>query len=168
MNAAQIHLALNHLPLATLLFALVAFLIGLLGKKQVFVNTGYYLLIAAAILTIPVFQSGEGTEELAETLGRDHDLIHEHEETAEKAYPVVLILGALALAVLIFQRLRDKTFTAANWIAVLGTIAALYFMGLTAQQGGAIRHNDILEAKEEATHEQHEEGHHEEGHADDD
>ena len=68
MNSAQIHLALNHVPLFLSILGAAILILGIIKKNESFKNLSLYLLVAAAIFTAPVFLTGEGTEELVERL----------------------------------------------------------------------------------------------------
>ena len=66
MNAAQIHLALNHAPLFLSIIGGGILILGMIKKNESFKNLSLYFLIAAALFTVPVFLTGEGTEVLVE------------------------------------------------------------------------------------------------------
>ena len=80
MNAAQIHLLSNHLPLTIPFIGLIVLFISFFVKSDIVRRTGYFILLLGGLFTIPTFLSGEGAEEIVEHLGKSHDLIHEHEE----------------------------------------------------------------------------------------
>jgi hypothetical protein len=67
MNAAQIHLALNHAPLFLSALGSGILILGMLKKNESFKILALWLLQPAPVFTIPVF-TGEGTEELVEHL----------------------------------------------------------------------------------------------------
>ena len=83
MNAAQIHLLSNHIPLALPFIGILILLISIFIKSDIAKRIGYLILVLGGLFTIPTFLSGEGAEEIVEQIGRSHDLIHEHEESAE-------------------------------------------------------------------------------------
>jgi uncharacterized membrane protein len=143
MNAAQIHLALNHAPLFLSLIGGGILLLGMIKKNESFRNLSLYFLIAAAVFTIPVFLTGEGTEELVEHLpGVNENAIEEHEEMAKISLIIINIMGGLALIGLL---IRNKT----SMIRIL--FSGLVFLSLgsfvtmaqTAHLGGLIRHTEI-------------------------
>ena len=83
MNAAQIHLALNHAPLFLSIIGGGILILGMIKKNESFKNLSLYFLIAAALFTVSVFLTGEGTEELVEKLpGVNETAIEEHEYMA--------------------------------------------------------------------------------------
>ena len=68
MNSVQAHLALTHVPVILSLVGLIMLIIAFIIKNQVLTRTSYFLILAAGIATVPVFFTGEGTEEAVENL----------------------------------------------------------------------------------------------------
>lgn len=145
MNAAEIHLAINHLPIAATLFGVLILIGGMLVKSDMVKKTGLILLIAAGLLTIPAVVSGENAEEIVEnmSIGEDlHDIIHEHEEMAESARWVSLGVSLLAILAFYFTHAKKapaKIFTILTLIAGLGSVLYLANVG---SSGGEIRHTE--------------------------
>jgi len=61
MNATQIHLALNHIPVLLSITGGLILLFGLIKKNTPVIRTALILLVAAALFTLPVYLTGEGT-----------------------------------------------------------------------------------------------------------
>lgn len=139
-NGAQIHLALNHMPAAINLAAILVLLIALLWRSAAVLRTSLLLMIFAALLTIPAYLSGDPAEHLVEDLDRVNEpAIHPHEEAGEFAFIAMLVQGALALFVLILSR---KT-APKKWMVALVLLIALISTGAlfrTAFLGGKIQH----------------------------
>jgi len=143
MNAAQIHLALNHAPLFLSVIGGGILLLGMIKKNESFKNLSLYFLIAAAVFTIPVFLTGEGTEELVENLpGVNENAIEEHEEMAKISLIIISIMGGLALIGLF---IRNKASMARILFSglVLLSLGSFVTMAQTAHLGGLIRHSEI-------------------------
>lgn len=143
MNAAQIHLALNHAPLFLSLIGGGILIWGMIRKNEAFKNLSLYLLVAAAILTAPAFLTGEGTEELVEHLpGVNETAIEKHEAMAKIALIVIIITGAVAMFGLFFRKnTRIARFVFIG--ALLLSLASFGAMAQTAHLGGLIRHSEI-------------------------
>jgi uncharacterized membrane protein len=91
MNAAQLHLALNHAPLFFSLCGGLILIAGMIRNHPFTRQLGLCFLVAAALFTIPVFLTGEGTEELVEKMpGVAENAIGQHEDWAK------ITLGILA------------------------------------------------------------------------
>ena len=143
MNSVQIHLALTHVPVILTLAALVLLIVSYIRKNETLTKTAYSGFIIAALLTLPVYFTGESTEELVEKLpGVTEPVIERHEEVAQFALFAVSITGIAALIGLLFSRLLQKT----KIVKVLTLLMALTAGGLmvqTAHLGGQIRHSEI-------------------------
>lgn len=144
MNSAQIHLALNHVPLFLSLAAGIVLIIGFIRKNELVINLSLFGLVAGALFTAPVFLTGEGTEELVEKLpGVNENLIGEHEDFAKISMIVIAITGAIALIAL----LARKAVSFRPWLLrslFLLSIASFLLMAQTASLGGKIRHSEIV------------------------
>ncbi len=144
MNDAHVHLIFNHLPLGGSIMSMIVLLAGLIYKNQVIKNTAFSLIILSAICAIPVFLTGEGAEEILESINQDNrHFIHEHEETAEKAFWILEATALLSIASLITinkNKNAYKYFQIATVIlAIISSMAMIY----TGNTGGQIRHTEI-------------------------
>lgn len=143
MNASQIHLALNHVPL---FFSIVGGLILLYGfiKRNDSVKTlSLYFMIIATLFTVPVYLTGEGAEEAEEELpGVSEAMIHEHEEMAQVGLIIIIVTGIAALGALAVKKKALLIKPALILCAVL-SFASFGVMAQTAHLGGQIRHSEI-------------------------
>lgn len=143
MNAAQIHLALNHAPLFLSALGGVILIIGMIRKNESFKVLSLFLLAAAAVFTIPVFLTGEGTEELVEHLpGVSETSIEKHEEMAKISLIVIAVSGVTALAG-IFLRKKASMTKAVFALCLILSLASFGTMAQTAHLGGLIRHSEL-------------------------
>ena len=76
MNAAYVHLTLNHVPVLGVVFALPLLGFGLLRRNPALLRAGWVTLVAVALVAIPVYLSGEGAEEIVEDGHADAILWH--------------------------------------------------------------------------------------------
>lgn len=143
MNEAQIHLALNHAPLFLSAFGGALLILGMIRKNNSFKQLSLYLMVLAAILTAPVFLTGEGTEEMVENIpGINETMIEQHEDMAKIALIIICIGGAVALIGLLFK--KNAALTKLVFVSVLFlSIASFGTMAQTAHLGGLIRHSEL-------------------------
>lgn len=143
MNATEVHLILNHVPVVFSITGGLILLISLaLGSIPVR-NTGLIMLVAAAITTIPVFLTGEGAEETVEKLGIAEALVERHEELAEASLYIMITVGVLA-ALSIVMAMRNKAVSRYfSMVTMVGAFFAFGFIAQTAHLGGQIRHTEI-------------------------
>ncbi|MDH5400037.1 MAG: hypothetical protein OEX02_17940 [Cyclobacteriaceae bacterium] len=144
MNAANIHLAITHFPIIGAIIGVGILLYGQIIKNNSFKNLAYGLFILMALLTIPVFSSGEGAEEVVEHIaGVSENIIEEHEHLAEKAIWLMGLLGIFSLLG-IFANRNELTF--ANTVGLIILVISLITSGVFIQVGhlgGQIRHTEI-------------------------
>lgn len=151
MNPAQIHLALNHAPLFLSVISAVILGTGLLRKNESFIQLSLAGLIAAALFTLPVFFTGEGTEELVEkAAGVQETMIEAHENMAKAAFAVMLAGGAAALLAIVFSARQQIRRVLLPAVLIL-SLVSFVLMGQTAHLGGQIRHTEIQAAAIQGT-----------------
>lgn len=143
MNQAQVHLLLNHVPVLGVVFAALLTSAGVARDSAELRKAGLWAFVLAGLSALPAYFSGEGAEHVVESLPDVTDqLIHAHEEAAEKA-----LAGALALAAV------SAGLLAAFWKGELPRKAALAAMALSlpvlallayaAHLGGLVRHTEL-------------------------
>lgn len=149
INAAHLHLVLNHFPVIGSAIAIFVLLIGLIKKSDDVKKVSVLILILTAIVTIPVYLSGEDAEEMVEGNYEDVDeeYIHAHEDFALYSFIAMDIAGAIAL-VSMFLFKKPKTLPNSYsyfFLAVLIIVNGM--MAYTANLGGKIHHPEIREDK---------------------
>ncbi|MBI3138696.1 MAG: hypothetical protein HYZ15_08940 [Sphingobacteriales bacterium] len=143
MNAAQIHLALNHAPLFLSVIGGGLLVLGMIKKNELLKTLSLYMLVAAAVFTAPVFLTGEGTEELVEkAAGVTDSAIESHEEMAKISLVVIILTGVMALTGL-FTRKKEALSRIVLMAVVLLSLASFGSMAQTAHLGGLIRHTEL-------------------------
>lgn len=144
MNYPHIHLLLNHIPVLLPLFAIPVLLWGIIKKQDSFIRLAYIAFIVAAIVTIPVFQSGEEAEDVIEELvPESRSWIHDHEEAAEWGRNSIIVTALFSVVGLVFS-IRKKMNP--NWLVYLVLVLSLATAGTmawAALTGGEIRHTEI-------------------------
>lgn len=152
MNEAHLHLLVNHFPIIGSIFGLGILLAGIFLKNNSVKNTAYIVFIVASVFTIASMATGEGAEEIAESLPNvGHDIIHEHEEIAEKFAIVMYLLGITSLLGLF---LNIKEHAKAKFMAFAVLIIAVVSVTLSKSvgtTGGEIRHTEIREGAQNQT-----------------
>jgi FtsH-binding integral membrane protein len=142
--AAQIHLALNHLPIAGVFFGLMFLAWGIFKGSRGAKLAGLGLFVVTGLLVVPVFLSGDGAEEIVEHKpGVTEGIIHEHEEAAEMAFYVTLAAAVTGLVGFVLLRKQMRMAKAAT----LGTfglgLVSIVLLANAAHLGGMIRHDEI-------------------------
>lgn len=143
MNDAQIHLMTNHLPLAIPFIGLVILIISFFIKSAVARRIGYLILVLGGLITIPTFLSGEGAEEITEHMGKSHDLIHEHEESAETFAYLNYVLACISAGALWMSWKKNKLEKYLFPLVLAGGVLIAVFALCTGKSGGEINHPEI-------------------------
>jgi len=144
MNAAHLHLMLNHLPILGLFFGLVILAFGLLRKQGMLKRTGLILLVFAMAITLPVNSTGEEAEEIVERMpDRSSELIHDHEEAADTALWLMLLTGGLSIGALVMlSRSHQRAHLLTSATLGLGVLVFIWMVQV-ANLGGRISHPEI-------------------------
>ena len=143
MNSVQMHLALTHVPVILSLVGLIMLAVAFLIKAPMVTKTSYILILIAGIAAVPVFLTGEGTEEAIENLpGVSEAVIERHEEAAKLAMISIAAAGVAALAALFSIRWQIAPRVLKVVVLLLG-ITSGGLMAQTAHLGGQIRHTEI-------------------------
>jgi len=143
MNSVQVHLALTHVPVILSFVGLIMLVVAFFIKNPTLTKTSYILLLVAGVAAMPVFFTGEGTEEAIENLpGVSESVIERHEEVAKLAMIAIAAAGLVALAALLSARWQI-TARVFKVVVLLLAITSGGLMAQTAHLGGQIRHTEI-------------------------
>ena len=144
MNDAHWHLVVNHFPIIGTIFGLGILISGLVLKNKTAVNIAYILFVISAIFGFASMYTGEGAEEMVENLPNVGDqIIHEHEEMAEKAIVFMAILGILSF-VNLFALIRSLSFAKIlTYVTLIFSLLTFGIYAKTGNLGGQIRHTEI-------------------------
>jgi len=143
MNAAQVHLALNHLPVVLPLVGAPLLAIALLRRSSEIQLVALALLFLAAVTAWPVYLSGEPTEAIAQNYpGVSHLAIDEHQHAAKLTLIALQIVGILSLGRWWLLRRGRSVPRALDWVLVLLAVVAFAMVARTGHLGGLIRHEE--------------------------
>lgn len=145
MSAAHVHLLLNHIPILGSIFGLLVLCYGMLRKSNEIKKTSLGVLVITALLTIPVYLTGDGAAEIVGNLpGVSAAIIQQHDKAATITIVAIEILGAVSLLSLgLSWRSRREL---KSWMTLGVFVLALISSGLgawTGSIGGQIRHTEI-------------------------
>ena len=144
MNEAHLHLVVNHFPIIGTILGLGILVVGLLLKNNSVKNTAFFLFIVAAIFAAVSMATGEGAEELVEDMPNiGHDIIHEHEEMAEKLAIALYVLGLTSVIGLYLNYKKSAKSVLVTYVAIIIAAVAVFLGQRTGTTGGEIRHTEI-------------------------
>jgi len=144
MNAANIHLYFNHFPIIGTIFCSLILICSRIWKNETVAKTGLYLFILTGLLAIPAFLSGEGAEDILESIGQKNEsFIEHHEEIAETAFWVCEIATVLAIITLISIKRKMKFANLISMIVLLLGLVNAFLFYKVGNTGGDIRHTEV-------------------------
>ena len=147
VNWAHVHLIINHFPVVGAVGGVLLFGYAWARKSVELqrVSLGAFVLIA--LVTIPVFLSGEQAEDVVKRLsGVTETSIGRHEELAELSLVLLEALGALALTGLIWLKRKGTIPSFVLILVLVVSIITAIVVGFAANLGGQIRHTEIRAA----------------------
>ena len=145
MNDAHLHLVMNHFPIIGPILGFGILLTGIILKNNSVKNTAYVLFIVSAIFAAFSMGTGEGAEEIAEKLpGVTKQIIHEHEEMAEKLAIVLYLLGVISLGGLFLSYKKSAKVKWVSFAALVVAVVGIFLAKEVGTSGGEVRHTEII------------------------
>ena len=144
MNDVHLHLALNHFPVIGLAIGTLVLFVGILLRKDQVKATALGIFIFSALMAIAANYTGEGAEDLVETIpGISEQYIETHEEKAEVFLTLILVLGGVSLVTLFLAVKKIKWAVYGYILVVLLALATAFAAKEVGTSGGEIRHSEI-------------------------
>jgi uncharacterized membrane protein len=144
MNDAHLHLVVNHFPIIGTILGLGILIGSMIFKNNSIRNTAYCLFIVVAIFAFASMNTGEGAEEIAEKLPDvTKNIIHEHEEMAEKLAIALYLLGLVSIAGLYTTIKKHSQAKLVSFLALTIAAVSVFLAQQTGTTGGEIRHTEI-------------------------
>lgn len=144
MNDAHLHMIVNHFPIVGTILGLLVLIGGIYFRSISIKNTAYFLFVIAAVFTVFSMFTGEGAEEIVEDMPSiGHQIIHKHEELAEKFAIVMYLLGVVSVIGLITNIKAHSKATFFSYTIVVIAVVAVILSTKVGTSGGEIRHTEI-------------------------
>ena len=148
MNAVEIHLIINHVPIFATIFGGALVLYGIFSKNKGIVHTGLIVGVIAGIMVVPTYLSGVESEALVK--GEEYvskKAIETHEEIADYALWFVVAYGIMSALTLFFSHKRKKqNRKGAHPFVYITLVYSVFIIGLmvyVGNTGGKIRRPNI-------------------------
>ena len=144
MNAAHLHLILNHIPVVGIPVAAAVLLYGLIRGSEEVKRVSLLAFVAIAVITVPTYLAGQAAEDLVEHLpGVDDDIVHTHETAATIGLIVTSILGVLSAVGLVISFFVGRLTKPMTVLLLLIAFGVSGWLGRVANLGGKIRHTEV-------------------------
>ena len=154
LQPEHLHVMLNHFPIILTLLVPPILLAGLFFQQKPILAVGFSLALLGALTTPVVMQTGHSAHtrfemgQIQPPLDEDGDIASEmHEDMAEKAAPILYLVGFGGIAGLLTLRFRPAWAKGAALAVTLAAGVASIFTLQSAQLGGRIRHPEFRPAK---------------------
>ena len=134
MNIGELHVAIVHFPIALALCAVLADLLWLATRKDIFRNAGIYCLVLAAISALPVIITG-----LIEAWGRQFGGNYLFTVTVHKYLGITsFVIAVLASVIRLSCRQRMKKWWLICYCILMLALAVC--IAITGHYGGMLVH----------------------------
>jgi len=144
MNDAHLHMVVNHFPIIGTIFGLGILIAGLVLKNNTAINIAYILFIVAALFGFASMYTGDGAEEMVEDLPSvGKQIIHEHEELAEKFAILLYALGALSIGGLFLNLKNHAKAKLLSYAVLVVAVVGVIMAKEVGTSGGEVRHTEI-------------------------
>lgn len=148
ITPTHLHLMLNHFSVVGSMFGLVLLAVAMVRHSRELITVSLACLASVAIISIPVYFTGEPAKQAIEPLAGISDAVVEHEQAAQCAFTAIECVGSLALAGLwLFRSEPPPRWSLA--ILLVGSLVTAGVMIYTANEGRQIRHLKISNSGEE-------------------
>jgi len=146
MNNAQLHLALNHLPITFVVIGVLIMIFGILYRSELIKRIGYSVFFLAAVFGFIALNTGEEAKQIVEgAKGVNSHLIAVHEQKAIEFLVYIYVLGVLSLIGFLLNWKKKYFSKIIGIVTVIFAFIVLYYALQTGITGGEIRHPEILE-----------------------
>ena len=144
MNPAHVHLVLNHIPVFASVFGLGLLAVAIVLRHDAYQRLALGIFILNALLTIPVYVTGEPAEGVLGSIDPvPETLIEPHEDAAAVTLTLVEVLGLTALGALVSIRRKPAAHRPLVLASVSLGILVVVSTAWTSHLGGLIRHPEI-------------------------
>lgn len=144
MTAAHVHLILTHVPIVGVAVAALLFVVAWAKGSAPFQRVALSFIVLFALLTIPLYFTGEAAEEVVERMpGVSEPVLEEHEEAGGVSFAAVELLGAVALLGLLAFRRRPGIPAAFSAVIVVLSLVSTGLLVYTGSLGGQIRRPEL-------------------------
>lgn len=117
---------------------------GLIRKSNDTKVLGALLILAMAVISIVVMETGEAAEDVVEKIpGISEAAMEAHEDAAKVANAILIASGVLALISLALHFFKKNAVAIAMSATLFLSTVAFGFMAYTGYLGGKIRHTEI-------------------------
>jgi uncharacterized membrane protein len=145
MTLTHLHLMLNHLPIFGMIVLFFLMAHAVIFKKEKLVKIYLWFFAATALVTIPVFLTGDPSSEYLKSVfpGVNNDLIENHETYGYISLIIILVLGVSGLVALRFFKSKEILPAWFKYSFLIMSLISVFAISWAGKTGGDIRHSEI-------------------------
>jgi hypothetical protein len=144
MNAAFVHLTVNHIPVIGIPVGTLLLVWGLARRSQDLSRAALVIWIGVVLCSFVAWKSGGSAGHLIRGWpGIERRTVHEHAEAADWAVRSATVLGILSLVGLWLTRNSKAVPKAMSALLILGGFGLSGWFAYVSHLGGLIRHPEI-------------------------
>lgn len=142
----RLHAALNDLPPALLLVAVLFEILGVVNKRDTLRAAGFWTLLTGVAGTLLAIGSGLMAEDVVEHTDAAHEVMEHHETLA------FIVLGVFGV-LLLWRLVRKVMSPGERWAYLFLGVVGVGFLVATAKLGGSLVFDHALGLKADQMHE---------------
>ena len=145
MTLTQFHLMFNHLPIFGMIILFFLMAHAVIFKKEKLVRVYLWYFAAVALVTIPVYLTGDPSSEYLKSVlpGINNDLLENHETFGNISFYIILVLGVSGLGALRFFKNKEFLPSWFKYTFLIVSLISVFAISWTGKTGGEIRHSEI-------------------------
>jgi hypothetical protein len=145
MTLTHLHLMLNHLPIFGMIVLFILLAHAIIFKKENLIKIYLWYFAAAALITLPVFLTGDPASEYLKTVFPDvnNDLIENHETFGYISLIISLVLGLSGMIALRYFKDLEILPSWFKYSYLVVALLAVLAFSWTGKTGGEIMHSEI-------------------------
>lgn len=144
MNSAHYHLLVNHVPLFSLLFGVLALIWALVKKSNDMMLGATALFVLTGLFGWIAHETGEMAAQMLKQLPNfNRELVHTHAQAANFAQAAGFIVAIVAILTMIVKKKKPNLYRPLQIFLLIIGLWAFSVVARTAYLGGPITHTEI-------------------------
>lgn len=144
MSAAEVHLAVVHVPVVGCFFVAVLLAVALWRRSELLFLTAAALLLVCTAGAIAAYYSGPPAyEQVKSRLVDGENAVEQHAVLGRAAFVGMILLAALALQAVLRTAAGERAARGLRWALLIGALLLCWLLAWTAHLGGAVRHDEL-------------------------
>jgi hypothetical protein len=146
LNAAHLHLIVNHFPIVGNAVGILLLIWSLIRKRKELIQLALAFTVFVSISGFMAdYTGGKAEEQVSDIPGITRTSIHDHERAADLSLYMLYATGAIGIIALVLFIRNKKPAKFFLYLTLMLSLISGYFLYRTGYLGGLIRHPEISE-----------------------